>query len=98
VSKAIIPAIRNDIQTADPANAAASPSKAKIPAPTIEPTPNAIALRTVIVRRLLNVHAHSDARINPASDNVAGRVESAKFVSLFSLLGPTDLPASAMAG
>jgi hypothetical protein len=45
----MIPAIRNETQTADPANAAASPSKANIPAPTIEPTPSEIAVRTGMI-------------------------------------------------
>ena len=42
------PAIRNDSHTADPATAPAAPSRAKIPAPTIEPTPMNVAWMTVI--------------------------------------------------
>ena len=38
-SAAMMPAIRNDIQTAESAIVPASPSRAKMPAPTIAPTP-----------------------------------------------------------
>ena len=44
----MIPAARNDSQTADPAMAAASPINAKMPAPTMEPTPSEIAARVLI--------------------------------------------------
>ena len=40
------PAIRNDTHTAAPATAPAAPSSAKIPAPTIDPTPMNAASRT----------------------------------------------------
>src|ERR1700751_4158456 len=40
------PAIRNDSHTAAPAIAPAAPSSAKIPAPTIAPTPMNAACRT----------------------------------------------------
>src|SRR5215467_10280697 len=40
------PAIRNDSHTAAPATAPAAPSSAKIPAPTIAPTPMNAACRT----------------------------------------------------
>ncbi len=41
------PAIRNDTHTAAPATSPAAPSSAKIPAPTIAPTPMKAAWRTV---------------------------------------------------
>src|SRR5439155_283589 len=41
------PAIRNDSHTAAPATSPAAPSSAKIPAPTIAPTPMKAACRTV---------------------------------------------------
>ena len=44
------PAIRNDSHTADPATSPAAPSSAKIPAPTIAPTPMNAAWRTVRYR------------------------------------------------
>ena len=40
------PAIRNDSHTAAPATSPAAPSSAKIPAPTIAPTPMNAACRT----------------------------------------------------
>ena len=40
------PAIRNDSHTAAPATAPAAPSSAKMPAPTIDPTPMNAASRT----------------------------------------------------
>jgi hypothetical protein len=45
---AMMPAMKNDSHTAAPATAPASPRRAKIPAPTIEPTPRKAAPRTVI--------------------------------------------------
>src|SRR6516164_1255390 len=42
----MIPAIRNDSHTAAPATSPAAPSSAKIPAPTIAPTPMKAAWRT----------------------------------------------------
>ena len=47
---AMMPATRNDSHTADPAFAAATPISAKMPAPTIEPTPSATAPHMVIAR------------------------------------------------
>ena len=47
-SPAIAPAMRNDSQTAGPATAPAAPSSAKMPAPTIDPTPMKVAWATVI--------------------------------------------------
>src|SRR5499427_3207051 len=44
---ATAPAMRNDSHTAAPATAPAAPSRAKIPAPTIEPTPMNAAWRTL---------------------------------------------------
>ena len=44
----MIPAMRNESQTADPATAPAAPSRAKIPAPTIDPTPMKVACITVM--------------------------------------------------
>src|SRR5690349_13256155 len=44
---ATTPARRNDSQTAAPATAPAAPSSAKIPAPTIDPTPMNAAWRTL---------------------------------------------------
>jgi hypothetical protein len=44
----MMPAIRKDSQTAEPATAPAAPSSAKIPAPTIDPTPMKVAWTTVI--------------------------------------------------
>ncbi len=44
------PPTRNEIQTAEPATAPASPSSAKIPAPIIEPIPSTVAPRSVRVR------------------------------------------------
>src|SRR6185437_14212225 len=46
-SSATPPPIRNESQTAAPATAPASPSRAKIPAPIIDPTPRNVAPRTV---------------------------------------------------
>src|SRR6186713_864863 len=43
------PPIRNDTQTAEPATFPASPNRAKMPAPTIAPTPRNVALETVRV-------------------------------------------------
>ena len=45
-SAATPPARRNEIQTAEPATSPAVPSRAKIPAPTMEPTPMNAAWRT----------------------------------------------------
>src|SRR6185437_10589667 len=42
-----MPPIRNEIQTAAPATAPASPRRAKMPAPIIEPIPRTVAPRTV---------------------------------------------------
>ena len=42
-----MPASRNESQTADPATAPASPSSAKMPAPTIAPIPRNAAPRTL---------------------------------------------------
>ena len=42
------PAMRKDTHTAEPATAPAAPSSAKIPAPTMEPTPMNAAWMTVI--------------------------------------------------
>ena len=42
-----MPERRNESQTADPATVAASPRRAKMPAPTIAPIPRKIAPRTV---------------------------------------------------
>ena len=67
------PATRNDSQTADPALAAASPIKAKMPAPTMEPMPSAIAPRTVTVWCLPNDGSHGLDGEAPASDDVPGR-------------------------
>ena len=47
-SAAMMPAIRNDIQTAESAIAPASPRRAKMPAPTIAPTPMNTACVRVI--------------------------------------------------
>ena len=43
-----MPASRNESQTADPATAPASPSSAKMPAPTIAPMPRKAAPRTLM--------------------------------------------------
>src|SRR4051812_30934041 len=45
---AMMPAIRNDNHTAAPATAPASPRRAKMPAPTMEPTPMKTAPLTVM--------------------------------------------------
>src|ERR1043165_8497269 len=50
-SRATTPASRNDSHTAEPATAPASPSRAKIPAPTIEPMPRNAAPLIVIPLR-----------------------------------------------
>ncbi len=84
-------------QIAGPANTAASPSKAKTPAPTIEPTPSAIALRTVTVRRLTKVLSHKVDRKAPTRDEVSGR-GGITHICRLSLLAPTYLPASEAAG
>src|ERR1700751_5930598 len=44
---ATAPAMRNDSHTAAPATVPAAPSSAKIPAPTIDPTPMNAAWRTL---------------------------------------------------
>ncbi len=46
-SPVTMPARRNESQTADPARTAAWPSKAKMPAPTMEPMPMNAAPRTL---------------------------------------------------
>src|SRR5574338_233184 len=51
ISTDTMPASRNEIHAAAPATAAASPRSAKMPAPTIAPTPSRAAPRTVISRR-----------------------------------------------
>jgi hypothetical protein len=51
LNSATIPPIRKASQMAEVATAATSPSRAKIPAPTIEPTPNETARATVIAGR-----------------------------------------------
>jgi hypothetical protein len=58
---ATTPASRKEIHTADPATAPASPSRAKMPAPTIDPTPRNAAPRTVIDRLSSPVLAVSTA-------------------------------------
>ncbi len=45
-----MPARRNESQTADPATAPASPSSAKMPAPTMAPMPRKAAPRTLKLR------------------------------------------------
>ena len=49
-----MPPIRNEIQTAAPATAPASPSRAKMPAPIMLPIPRKVAPRTVIGRIVLH--------------------------------------------
>ena len=56
-----MPAARNDSQTAEPAIWPASPSKAKMPAPTMPPMPRKEALRTVIALRSTGAPAAAPA-------------------------------------
>src|SRR5690242_5814517 len=56
---AMAPASRNDNQTADPATSPAAPSSAKIPAPTIAPTPMNDAWTTDVRRVWLSFVATS---------------------------------------
>src|SRR5918995_2864777 len=55
----MMPAIRNDSQTAEPATAPAAPRSAKMPAPTIEPTPMNVACSTVMRRSVGGVVTES---------------------------------------
>lgn len=67
----MIPAIRNDSQTAAPATAPAAPRRAKIPAPTIEPTPMYVACSTVM-RLAPVVELIRDLRSPPPGRSTAG--------------------------
>ena len=66
-----MPPIRNEIQTAAPATAPASPSSAKMPAPIIEPIPSTVAPRRLIVRGRSGASAASTGSVSLTRRTIA---------------------------
>src|SRR6185436_8151781 len=71
-----MPPIRNEIHTAAPATAPASPSRAKMPAPIIEPIPSTVAPRSVIVRARSPAGASAGASGGAAQDAASPLIRS----------------------